>query len=227
MANVFMTIKIRFLFVILVGVLLPGLAFSGELPPLENVVEKVQQFYEKIEDFKANFVQETTVKSIKKTEREEGKLFFKIPRNMSWEYTKPVGKKLVINSEKAWLYLKSEKIAYTQKSDNVLQSRLLINFFSGTGKLKDDFKIKYAEPDCRNQEGHYLLVLTPRQKTGMFSTPTLTIDKNNFYIVQMSFDDALGNSTRLKFSNIILNSGLTDKIFRFQPPAGVQVFEIP
>jgi outer membrane lipoprotein carrier protein len=146
---------------------------------------------------------------------------------MSWEYTKPVGKKLVMNSEKAWLYLKSEKIAYTQKSDNILQSQLLINFFSGTGKFKDDFIVKYAEPACRDKDGNYLLVLTPRQKTGLFSALRLTVDKNNFYIRQMSFDDAFGNSTRLNFSNIILNSGLTEKIFRFQPPAGVQVFEIP
>ncbi|MDI6742721.1 MAG: outer membrane lipoprotein carrier protein LolA [Smithella sp.] len=222
-----MTIKTGFLFAILGFLFLPGLAFSGEIPPLENVVQKVQQFYEKTEDLKADFVQETTVQSIKKTEREAGRLFFKIPRNMSWEYTKPVGKKLVINSEKAWLYLKSEKIAYTQKSDNVLQSQLLINFFSGAGKLRDDFNIKYAEPAYRDKDGHYLLVLTPRQKTGLFNALQLTVDKNNFYIMQMSFDDAFGNSTRLNFSNIILNSGLTEKIFRFKPPAGVQVFEIP
>lgn len=222
-----MTIKTGFLFAILGFLFLPGFAFSGENPPLENVVQKVQQFYEKTEDLKADFVQETTVQSIKKTEREAGRLFFKIPRNMFWEYTKPVGKKLVINSEKAWLYLKSEKIAYMQKSENILQSQLLINFFSGTGKFKDDFIVEYAEPACRDKDGNYVLVLTPRQGTGLFSKLRLTVNKNNFYIMQMNFDDAFGNSTRLNFSNIILNSGLTEKIFRFQPPSDVQVFEIP
>lgn len=222
-----MIIKTGFLFAIFGFLFSPGLAFSAELLPLENVVQCVQQFYEKTEDLKADFVQETTVQSIKKTEKETGRLYFKIPRNMFWEYSKPVGKKLVINSERAWLYLKSEKIAYMQKSDNVLQSQLLINFFSGAGKFKDDFIIKYAEPDGRDKDGNYLLVLTPRLKTGLFSTLRITVDKYNFYIIQMSFDDALGNSTRLNFSNIILNSGLTEKIFRFQPPVGVQVFEIP
>jgi len=227
MTSAFVTIRTFYITLLVFIFTLPAFAFSAEIPPLEEVVQNLQEAYEKTADLKADFVQETTIKSIKKTEKEAGRLFFKIPRNMSWEYTKPVGKKLVINSEKAWLYLKSEKIAYTQKSDNVLQSQLLINFFSGAGKLRDDFIIKYAEPDCRDNNGNYRLVLTPRQKTGLFSALRITVDKNNFYIVHMSFDDAFGNATRLTFSNIILNTGLTEKIFRFHPPTGVQVFEIP
>ena len=170
--------------------------------------QKLQSSYEKTKDLKADFVQEATIKSIKKTEREEGKVFFKNPKNMLWEYTKPQGKKLVINSQKAWLYLSKEKVVYTQKSESIFQSKFLINFFSGSGKLKDDFIIKYAEPKALDKDGNYLLVLTPREKTSACNLVKLTIDKNNFYILQVSFDDVMGNSTTLKFSNISINTGL-------------------
>jgi outer membrane lipoprotein carrier protein len=206
---------------------LPACVFSEELPTVDNIVQKLQSSYEKTEDLKADFIQETTIKSINKTEREEGIVFFKNPKNMLWEYTKPKGKKLIINSQTAWLYLAKEKVAYKQKSESIFQSKFLINFFAGTGKLNNDFSIAYAKSKALDKDDNYLLTLIPREKTTACNSVKLTIDKNKFYILQLSFDDALGNSTSLKFSNISLNTGLTEKFFRFRPPKGVQVFEMP
>lgn len=205
----------------------PACVFSEELPVVGDIVQKLQSTYEQTKDLQAYFIQETTIKSIKKTEREEGRVFFKNPKNMSWNYARPKGKKLVINSQTAWLYLSEEKAAYRQKSKSIFQSSLLINFFSGTGKLNDDFVIKYAQPGALDKDGNYLLNLIPKEKTAACNSVKLTIDKNNFYILQLSFDDAMGNSTILKFSNIAINTGLDSKLFQFKPPAGVQIFEVP
>ena len=206
---------------------IPDCVFSDELPAVGDIAQKLQSSYEKTKDLKADFIQEATIKSIRKTEREEGRVFFKNPKSMLWEYTKPQGKKLVINSQTAWLYLVKEKVAYRQKSESIFQSKFLINFFAGTGKLKENFTIKYAEPEAYDKDGNYLLVLTPREKTVACNSVKLTIDKNNFYIMQVNFDDVMGNSTTLKFSNISVNTGLAQKIFLFKPPAGVQIFEMP
>ena len=200
---------------------------ASELHPIDDVVSRLQQTYEKTIDFKADFIQETTVKSIKKTDVEEGLIFFKNPRNMLWNYTKPKAKKLVINSRKAWLYLPQEKVAYTQDSDYIFQSRVLIKFLSGLGKLKDDFSIEYAKPNALDKNGNYRLVLLPLEKSAAYNTLQINVDKNKFYILQVNFDDAMGNSTTLRFSNISINTGLAPKIFQFQPPAGVSIFKMP
>ena len=71
----------------------------------------------------------------------------------------------MINSQTAWLYLAKEKVAYRQKSESIFQSKFLINFFAGTGKLKENFTIKYAETKAYDKDGNYLLVLIPREKT--------------------------------------------------------------
>jgi outer membrane lipoprotein carrier protein len=200
---------------------------AAELPPIDDIVNGLQQTYEKTVDFKADFIQETTIKSIKKTDVEEGHVFFKNPQNMLWNYTKPKAKKLVINSRKAWLYLPQEKVAYTQDSDYIFQSRVLIKFLSGLGKLKDDFTIKYAVANALDKNGNYLLVLIPLEKSAAYNTLKINVDKNKFYILQVSFDDVMGNSTTLKFSNISINTGLASSIFQFQPTAGVSVFKMP
>jgi outer membrane lipoprotein carrier protein len=206
---------------------LPAIVLAEELPPVDDIVQKLQQAYEKTEDFKANFLQETTIKSIKKTEIEEGSVFFKNPKNMLWNYTKPRAKKLVINPQTAWLYLPQEKVAYRQKSDNIFQSKALIKFLSGLGKLKDDFAITYAEPKALDKNGNYLLLLIPLEKNTILNPIQINVDKSRFYILQVNFDDVLGNSTSIKFSNIFINNGLTDKMFQFQPPAGVSIFDMP
>jgi len=208
-------------------IFLPSIVLAEELPPIDDIVQKLQHVYEKTEDFKANFLQETTIKSIKKTEIEEGNVFFKNPKNMLWNYTKPRAKKLVINRHTAWLYLPQEKVAYWQKSDNIFQSKALIKFLSGLGKLKDDFSIKYAEPETLDKNGNYLLLLISLEKSSAYNVLKITVGKNNFYILQVSFDDVLGNSTIVKFSNISINTGLTQKIFEFKPPAGVEIFKMP
>jgi outer membrane lipoprotein-sorting protein len=87
--------------------------------------------------------------------------------------------------------------------------------------------ITYDSAISPDKDGHYLLVLTPRQKNTTFNVLRLTIDKNNFYILRLSFDDAFGNSTDLRFSRIQFNTGLPKTFFLYKPPKGVQVFEMP
>ena len=199
---------------------------AAELPPIDDVVSRLQQTYEKTVDLKSDFIQETTIKSIKKTDVEEGVVFFKNPKNMLWNYRKPKAKQLVINSKKVWLYLPQEKVVYTQDAGYIFQSKVLIKFLTGLGKLKDDFTIAYAKSGALDKNENYRLVLTPREKGTSYSALQITVDKDIFYILQVNFDDSFGNSTALRFSNIAMNSGIATNIFQFKPPSGVNVLKM-
>jgi outer membrane lipoprotein carrier protein len=220
-ANIFICVE-------LFAILAPCNALADGMPaPIDEVVAMLQQTYEKTQDFKANFSQTTTIQSIKKTDVEEGTVFLKNPKNMLWNYSQPKAKKLVVNSRKVWLYLPQEKVAYTQEANHIFKSRVLIKFLSGLGKLKDDFAIKYAEPRAMDKQGNYLLVLTPLEKTAALNPFSITVDKNTYLILQISFADTMGNATTLKFSNISTNTGLPEKMFSFKPPEGVSIFNMP
>jgi outer membrane lipoprotein carrier protein len=215
------------LFAVLFTIFAPFTALAQAPVPIDEVVTALQQTYEKTQDFRASFIQETTIQSIKKTDTEEGTVFFKNPKNMLWDYSRPQKKKLVINPRKAWLYLPQEKVAYTQEADYIFKSRTLIKFLSGLGKLENDFTIKYAKPKALDKQGNYLLVLSPLEKTPSLNPFSITVDKNTFLILQVSFEDTMGNSTLLKFSHITTNTGLADKMFQFKPPAGISIFNMP
>ncbi len=201
-------------------------AVAAETVPLEQLTAKMQETYDKTQDLKATFVQELTIQSIKKTEREEGTVYIKNPKRMYWEYTRPKSKKLVVNPKKAWLYVPEDHVVYIQDADAMYKSTLIIRFMSGIGKLQEDFQIEYAAPEATDKEGHYLLVLTPKKADLGIDRLHLTVDRNSFQIVQCRFSDAYGNLTRIRFQNIRTNNQLPESLFHFKPPQGVEIFNV-
>lgn len=202
-------------------------ALAEELPPIDNVVARVQKLYDNTQTLSAGFVQETTVTSVRKTDTEKGKVYFKSPRRMLWDYSSPTSKKLVITAEIAWLYLPDEKVAYRQNSERLFQSAALIKFLSGIGKLTEDFSISFASPTPTDAEGNFILKLEPKETGAAYQFLQLTVHRKTFHIVRVSFEDVLGNTTVLKFYDVRLNAKISKTLFEFKPPADVSIFEMP
>ncbi len=191
---------------------------------LNDVIASLQDVYEKTADLKADFVQEVTIKSMKKINREEGTFFFKKPQRMVWDYSKPKGQKMVIGPETVWLYVPKDNIVYEQKTGEVLKAQAIIRFLSGWGKLTEDFAISFARPEGVDKDGNYVLKLVPKEHDFGVKEFFLTLDKDNFQISQLNFADSYGNATRLLFRNIRINNKLPEKLFTFTPPAGAEVY---
>jgi outer membrane lipoprotein carrier protein len=200
---------------------------TAELMPLGELIARAQERYEKTEDLKARFIQEATIKAMNKTDREEGILYVKNPKRMLWNYSKPKAKKLIINPQRAWLYIPDDRVVYIQEAENVYKSKLAVKFLSGIGKLGEDFHISYAKPTAVDGKGNFLLTLVPKVSDMGIDTLHLIIDKDNFQVIQCSFMDLYGNTTRIRLMDIKINNNLSDKLFHFKPPAGVEVFNMP
>lgn len=219
----------RFMFIhMLIGMILilaaPGSVLSATV---EEITDQVQKNYEKIDDFKTRFVQEMTIKTLKKTEREEGVVYFKNPKRMLWDYTKPKAKKLIINPKQAWLYIPEDHIVYLQSAESIFKSRVLIKFLTGIGKISDDFEITFSQPDSVDGNGNYLLTLAPKDYDTGVKQLFLTIDKESYQIIKCRFADDYGNVTQIAFRDMEINKKIPDHFFTFKPPAGVEIFKTP
>ncbi len=199
----------------------------ADILPLNELIARTQERYKKTQDIKAQFIQEVTIKSVNKTEREEGVVYVKNPRRMLWVYSKPKAKKLIINPKKAWLYIPEDRAAYVQDTENIYRSKLAVKFLSGIGKLSEDFHVGFSKPDTVDRNGDYLLTLVPKVSDTGVDKLYITIDKENFQIIQCSFADLYGNVTRIRLADIRINNNLDDKLFNFKPPSGVEVFNMP
>lgn len=211
---------------VIAALILPAAPAFPQGPSLDELAGRIQATYDRTGDFRADFVQEATIKSMGKTTREEGTVYLKKPERMLWDYTKPSMKKLVINPSKAWLYLPDDEIVYVQDAQAVLSSKMTIRFLTGIGRLQDDFVVAFPAAGPTDPEGNYLILLTPRGYEASIKTLLLTIERETFHITGCVFTDLYGNATRLVFSNIEFNTHPADELFDFTPPPGVKVHVI-
>jgi outer membrane lipoprotein carrier protein len=202
-------------------------SLGAELKPLDELVAGIQESYDRAKDFKAEFVQETTIKSIDKVEREEGMVYFKKPKKMLWDYSKPKSKRMVINPTKAWLYIPQDNTVYIQDAKKVFSSQLIIRFLTGVGRLKDDFYVCYADSHGTDAKGNYVLELKPSAAAAGIAKLHLTVDKEYYHIIGCSLQDIYGNLTLITFRNIQINTDLDDSLFSFTPPPGATVQDVP
>ena len=200
---------------------------GADLPPLPEVVAGIQRQYDGLTDFRARFVQEISLSAMQRTDREEGTLYWKKPQRMLWHYHKPRVKKLIINQRQTWLYIPEDQAAYTQKTGALLKSQTAVRLFSGFSRLQEDFEIRFAQPSGKDREGNYLLLLTPKGRDTGASDIVVTVDPERHLVIRCRFLDAYGNVTRLSLTQVQTDRRLPDRLFRFEPPPGVDVLPLP
>jgi outer membrane lipoprotein carrier protein len=201
-----------------------GLSAQATPPTLDQLIPKMQEAYEQTVDLKANFTQETLIKSVNKKQREEGTVYYKKPRQMFWDYTKPKVKKLIINASKAWFYIPQDNAVYIQDAEKIFKSQMAVRFLGGIGSLRDDFDTAYAHDNTVDNQGNYRLVLKPKSADPGINNLKMTVDKETFQILECSFSDTYGNDSRIQFRNIKINTALPDRLFIFKPPPKAEIF---
>jgi outer membrane lipoprotein carrier protein len=205
-------------------VLFPELA-SGIV--LEEIIDKVQGVYKGTKDFKAEFIQESIIKSIDKTEVSKGKIYFKNPGKLRWDYDVPDRQEIVTDGKTLWMYVPQDRQVMINKLSDVYQSNTSTFFLFGMGDLKRDFYIHLVKPDSNDVEKGYILKLTPKESQPNISELFLLIDKATFQVIETYFYDFYENFIRIKFKNAVINRGLSDSLFVFTIPKCVEVLEAP
>ncbi|HEX7371524.1 MAG TPA: outer-membrane lipoprotein carrier protein LolA, partial [Thermodesulfobacteriota bacterium] len=95
----------------------------------------------------------------------------------------------------------------------------------GLGNLNLDFQVRWGkEPSAKE---NYYLELTPNEFQGSLEKLFLLVDRENYKILQAKIQDVMGNTTQISFSKIQFDNRLSDSLFTFTPPQGVEVFNLP
>ncbi|MCK9273663.1 MAG: outer membrane lipoprotein carrier protein LolA [Syntrophales bacterium] len=217
---------VKYLFMLFLAVFMAMMQFGNDAfseETLDHLVMKVQNFYEHTEDFEVSFVHKVPVRITGNIIIEHGTFFYKKPKRLRWEYKEPEGKTIVVNPEFMWFYLPDDNKVFVQETEAALQSQLAVKFLAGLGNLKQDFEITFKEPSHIDKEGNYLINLTPKGPAGGIRNLTLTIDKSEYFVTGYSLTDLYGNKNVYVFQNILINKGLPDSLFEYEPPSGVKI----
>ncbi len=187
----------------------------------DQVVARVQAFYDATSDFAADFEQISRSMLSGTTQRSTGHLQFRKPGKMRFDYTTPAGNVVVSDGTTLWAY---EAAQHQAIQTSLVQSQLpsALSFLTGTGRLVNDFTFRLL-PSATAFPGGYVLELRPITPNPSFERVVFYVEGQHFQVASTVLIDAQGNTNRFNFlaPRVNLNPALT--VFQWSPPAGTQV----
>lgn len=137
------------------------------------------------------------------------------PNNFRWETKSPSEQLIVANGSSLWIYDKDLEQATKQQVDAQIGNTPALLLSGDPNRIDKNFKI--TQP--HGNKNYY--VLYPKSDNASFRS--LSISFNGGKPVMMVLNDALGQTTSIKFNNIKLNPNINASQFKFTPPKGVDV----
>jgi len=196
-----------------------GVAKVPLAPDVKALVDRVQAFYEKTQDFTADFKQDYTYKAFKRTQSSSGKVTFKKPALMRWEYEKPSPKTFVLAGDRVFAHDPEAKLI-TRAAINSNQLSASVTFLFGVGKLENEFAIvKKACAKCTGTQ----LEMTPLVPDPRFKKIYLEVDEASAMVIKSTVVDPDGSDNAISFLALKTNVGIDENHFKISPPPGTQV----
>lgn len=188
-------------------------------PAVRALVDRLQGFYEKTDDFQTRFRQEYRYKAFGRKQVSSGTILFKKPALMRWDYESPAAKTVLLTGDKVYLY-DPAALTLTKASVSSDQLSAAVTFLMGRGKLAEEFHIAKAE--CAACKGT-LLELTPKHPDTRFRKIQFEVDPATAQVVRSIVFDPTGDENEIRFEKLERNVGVAKERFTLKPPANVEV----
>ena len=193
---------------------------SAQAPSASQVASALQEKYNLIRDFSADFTQEYESGVLKRKITERGTLQVKKPGKMRWDYTSPEKKLFVSDGANLHLWVPADNQVTVSAVPKQDEATTAVLFLVGKGNLTRDFNVSFL-PDA--PAGSYGLRLEPKLPERDYDWLQLVVDQKTMQIRTLTAGDRQGGQSTFIFSNFKENIGLADSAFGFKIPRGADV----
>lgn len=207
--------------VLIVALCAGSTLFAAQAKPGPDALARsLQQRYQGIQDFSADFSHTYRGGVLRTQTRESGTVRIKKPGRMRWVYTSPERKEFVSDGRKIYSYIPQDRqvIVSDVPAENEAASPAL--FLAGKGDLVRDFTAERADSKLA---GAVAVRLTPRKPEPEYEYLIVTADPATLQIRALTTRDRQGGESTLEFTNLKENQRISDKEFAFRIPKGVDV----
>ena len=203
-------------------VLLLLLAHTAQAADISDLASRVDHRYNHLNNMKAQFQESYSGAGLQRNE--SGQLWLQKPGKMRWQYEQPAAKLFIVDGKNAFFYVPSEHQARRMPAKKLDDFRSPIRYLLGHSKLKDEFSKLSISPEPPKQIGDTVLEGVPKGMEDRVQRVLLEINPAN-QISRIRIEEIDGSTTEFVFTEIQENIPVKPDLFRFTPPAGVEVVE--
>jgi len=192
------------------------------------VAANVQSFYDQTTTVSAKFFQTYVNKLYQRTDRSKGRVVFKKPGKMRWNYELPNGKVIASDGRKLLVFEPGDASEPGQVFEQAIADSQLpqaLSFLMGTGRLENDFMFRLLDAAKEGFANGDVLELRPRVASPHYERILFFVERDQRLrglVRRVLIIDPNGNRNRFDFSAFEFNRSAGDDQFRFQPPAGTR-----
>ena len=190
----------------------------------EEVALRVENTLRSYRSFQANFEQLYFSATVSVPLHEKGKLYFKKPNLMKWEYQDPEEKVFLIKDDLFWDYNKEEKQLIKYNLSGGEHNSEVLSLLSGQVALLDHYTVE-LNPFPTETPNPLQIKLTPKDEETADTFLLLEIDEKTWFIQKLISFDWTGNKTEFRFSRIKTNINLPNRTFELRVPSDVEIIE--
>ena len=188
-----------------------------------DLAQALQQKYDTIHDFSADFVHTYQGGVLHKQITERGHVLVKKPGKMRWEYTSPERKLFISDGVRVYSYVPEDRQVIVSPVPKDDQPGAPILFLAGKGNLVRDFTASPGEPPAGSPPMSEALKLVPKTAQPDYDSLLLVVDRQSLALRTLVTIDGQGGRSSISFVNLKENVNPADKEFAFNIPRGVDV----
>jgi len=156
---------------------------------------------------------------------ESGTLWLKKPRKMRWEYRSPREKLFVSDGKAVWFYLPAERQLRKTDFKKLDDLRSPIAFLLGKTKLENELQgLSKVVDQAPLTPANTLLRGVPKAMADRVSEVLLEITPSS-QLARITFTEVDGATTEFRFASAKEDLEVSDRLFQFSPPPGVETVE--
>jgi outer membrane lipoprotein carrier protein len=185
-------------------------------PSAEALVRAIEERHRSLKDLTAQFTQTYRSGMLGREIVERGTVKIKPPGRMLWQYLDPEKKTFVSDGKTFYFYVPADRQVVVR--DQAAERGVAVALLAGGRDILGQFEAELENP----QAGQTRLRLTPRKPDPDVERVSVEADPaGRIHAIEVL--DAQGNRSQFRFAAMRENTGLPDKLFRFEVPRGVEV----
>lgn len=179
----------------------------------QEVIRRINKTAAGLKSMSCSFTQTKHLSLLSDKMVSEGKMSYKQPDKLRWEYTSPYQYLFIFNGSKVYVGNKSRKDVIDTQTNKVFKevARIMMSTVTGTALSNSaDFSI-----DVVDGSSTWKVTLIPKKKEmkGMFTKIELSFNKSNLMIAEINIYEKNNDRTNIRIKDVSTNITLNESLF--------------